>query len=229
MYGMDERRRIEELEDDNKRLRRLLDARDAPAELRHRLQSTTALLRTIIRKSSKTKRELEDYVAHLEDRLDAVMRAQSVADVEGNIDLRVVLADELFHYGEEVGKRVRLSGPGVRFRPRAGQTFALAIHELAVNSVEHGVLGEAEGRLDVVWSVVSDDRGSRMIFTWNEHEGDLPVETGVPGFGTEFLTQALAYELKATTSLDFEPDGLRCTIEFPLTKRIGEVGPARPS
>ncbi|MFW5641549.1 MAG: HWE histidine kinase domain-containing protein [Roseicyclus sp.] len=225
----DEIRRIEQLEADNKRLRRLLEVRDAPAELRHRLRSTTALLRSIIRRSSETKRDLEDYVAHLEDRLDAVMRAQETADVEGNVDLRRVLEQELFHYGEASDARVHVSGPRIFFRPRAGQTFALAIHELAVNSVEHGVLGEAGGRLDVVWSIVEDESGQRLVFAWNEHDGARPAEPGPAGFGTEFLTQALAYELKAETRLDFEPDGLRCTIAFPLTQRIAEVGPVRVS
>lgn len=39
----------------------------------------------------------------------------------------------------------------------------------------------------------------------------------------EVLTRTLGYELKAETSLAFEPDGLSCTIRFPLTQRIGRV------
>ena len=226
MTETDDRSRIAKLEADNMRLRRLLDARDAPGELRHRLQSTTALLRSVIRKSARTRRDLEDYVAHLEDRLDAVMRAQTTADLKGNVELRVVLEDELFHYGEEVGARVKLSGPRVYFKPRAGQMFALAIHELMVNSIEHGILGESEGQLDVSWTVATDKSDRPLTFIWKETGSPAPVTGGEAGFGTEFLTQALGYEIKAATTLDFQPDGLRCTISFPLTERVGEVPPA---
>jgi len=227
MAEHEETSRVAELEADNRRLRRLLDMRDAPGELRHRLNSTAALMRAIIRKSARTKRDLDDYVAHLDDRLEAVMRAQTAADLRGNIELRRTLSDELNHYAAEEGSRVRLSGPPVYFKPRAGQVFALAIHELAVNSVEHGVLGDAAGRLEVAWAVVTDDAGRTLTFAWNETEGNLPDEMGEAGFGTEFLVQALAYEIKSTTSLAFEPDGLRCTIRFPLTERIAEIGPDR--
>jgi len=227
MSETDDARRVAELEADNVRLRRLLDMRDAPGELRHRLHSTTALMRSIIRKSARTRRDLDDYVAHLEDRLDAVMRAQTTADLRGNIELRRALTDELSHYTAEEGEDVRLSGPPVYFKPRAGQMFALAIHELAVNSVEHGVLGDAAGRLDVAWTVTSDDPKKTLTFTWNETADTSPDPAGRDGFGTEILTQALAYELKATTRLGFEPQGLTCAIRFALTERIGEVGPAR--
>ena len=55
--------RIAELEADNRRLRRLLDQRDAPGELRHRLNSTLAMLRVIIRKSAETNRDLHAYAS----------------------------------------------------------------------------------------------------------------------------------------------------------------------
>ena len=44
------------------------------------------------------------------------------------------------------------------------------------------------------------------------------------------LTETIRYELKAATTLAYEPDGLRCTIRFPLAERVGRVledlGPA---
>ena len=83
--------RIAELEADNRRLRRLLDQRDAPGELRHRLNSTLAMLRVIIRKSAETKRDLHAYASHLEDRVDAMARAQAAADSHGSVELHNIL------------------------------------------------------------------------------------------------------------------------------------------
>lgn len=215
--------RIAELEDSNRRLRRLLDQRDAPGELRHRLRSTLALLRTVIRKSAATDRDREDYIAHLEDRIDAIARAQAVADQHGEIDLHDLLIDELFRYGVSEGERLVLSGPIVRLRPRAGQVFTLAAHELAVNAVEHGPLGAGDGRLKIVWMVAATEPGSPLTLNWTETGSSIIAASAHQGFGTEVLTRTLAYEFKAQTSLLFEPDGLHCSIRFPLGERIGRL------
>ena len=217
-------KRIAELEADNGRLRRLLDQRDAPGELRHRLHNTLAMLRVIIRKSAGTRRDLDAYVGHLEDRLDAVARAQVAADERGSVGLHDLFADELLHYGVKEGERVILSGPDVHLQPRAGQVLALAIHELAVNAVEHGASGTGHGRIEIAWSVASEEVDTPITITWKEL-GVTGVAAGSrQGFGTEVLTRTIAYELKASTTLAFEADGLRCTLRFPLTERIGRVG-----
>jgi two-component sensor histidine kinase len=216
--------RIAELEEANRRLRRLLDQRDAPGELRHRLRSTLALLRAIVRRSASTERDLPGYVAHLEDRLEAVTRAQGLADQHGEVDLRTLLLDELFHYGASEGERLLLSGPDMGLPPRAGQILALAIHEVAVNAVEHGTLGTNAGRIEVSWSVVGTEPDTSLLLTWTEFGSSPNGEPARRGFGTEVLTRMLPYDLKAETDLVFGPDGLRCTLRFPLPNGVGRIG-----
>jgi two-component sensor histidine kinase len=216
--------RIAELEADNRRLRRLLDQRDAPGELRHRLNSTLAMLRVIIRKSAETKRDLHAYASHLEDRVDAMARAQAAADSHGSVELHNILADELLHYGAKEGEQATLSGPDVHLRPRAGQILALAIHELAVNAVEHGALGAEGGRVDVTWKVETSAATPQLTIIWKERGSAGLAERGPAGFGTEVLTSTIAYELNATADMAFEADVLRCSLSFPLTDRIREAG-----
>ena len=216
--------RIAQLEKDNRRLRRLLNQRDAPGELRHRLRSTLALLRAIIRKSANTGRDLPGYVAHLEDRLEAIARAQHFADQHGEVDLRTLLADELLHYGASEGEKLVLTGPDVRFQPRAGQVMALAVHELAVNAVEHGVLGGEQGRIVVLWSIAHTAPGSKlMVLTWTEHGLTPDTRPSVGGFGTEVLTRMLAYDLQAETEIVFTGHEFRCTLGLPLPERVGRI------
>ena len=214
--------RITELEADNRRLRRLLDQRDAPSELRHRLHSTVALLRTIIRRSADTPRDLEDFVGHIEERLDAIARAQAAADERGAVSLHRLVADELLQYGAPEGDRVTLTGPHIDLQPKAGQVVALAVHELAVNAVEHGALGSA-GRIEVAWDVADDAAEPTLTFTWKERGGSSRPEPSRQGFGTEVLVRMLVYELKAITRLNHEPDGLRCTIRLPFIERVGRL------
>ena len=216
--------RIDELEVDNRRLRRLLDQRDAPGELRHRLRNTVAMLRTIIRKSARTERDFDTYVGHLEDRLDALTRAHAAADERGWVELHDLLADELLYYGASDGERAILSGPAIDLQPRAGQVLGLAIHELAVNAVEHGALGTSVGRVEVKWELSGVQQEPWLTLDWREISSATPPGPSREGFGTEVLTRTLAYELKAETNVTYDPEGLRCTIRFPFPERIGRVG-----
>lgn len=213
--------RIADLEEDDQRLRRLLSQRDAPGELRHRLRSTLGLLRSIVLRSATTGRELVDYVAHLEDRLDAITRAQALADQYGVVSLQRVLSDELLHYGASEGERLLLSGPEVLLQPRAGQVFALAVHELAVNSIEHGVLGAETGRVEVVWRVESGVEEVWLVFRWSEFGDADPGRRVGSGFGTEVLTRMLAYEFSAEPKWEMEREGLRYRVRMPLPERVG--------
>jgi len=193
--------RIRELEADNRRLRRFLDQRDAPGELRHRLRSTFALLSAIIRKSAQTPRDQASYADHLEDRLDAIARAQALADQYGEVNLHTVLSEELLKYGALESDRVVPSGPKFALQPRAGQIFALAIHELTINSVEHGALGSSDGGIEVRWSIRGGESDRSMTLCWSEPGTRVDAQPPRIGFGTEILTRMLSYELNAETTI----------------------------
>lgn len=215
--------RLGELEADNARLRRLLDAQNAPGELRHRLRGTLALLRAIIQKSARSKEDVEAYAAHLEDRLDAIVRAQAATDDSGEASLAGIVSAELHQYGASEGDQVSLDGPRVLLQPRAAQTVTLAVHELAVNALQHGPLVEGRGRVDVAWRAEAKGEGEMLSISWKE-AGPRPLpEVRTKGFGMTVLTEMLRYELQAVTQMDFEADGLRCSIAFPLPAKVGRV------
>lgn len=215
---------LSELQADNARLRRLLAARDAPGELRHRLRNTLALLRAIIRQSAETREDVEGYATHLEDRLDAIIRAQDAADRSGEVDLHALIADELHHYRAAEGEQVRLNGPTVLLQPRAAQVLALAVHELAVNAVEFGALMVPGGQIEVEWRSATNEPDTPVTLVWKEAGVALPIEQRRRGFGTKVLEETLRYELKTETAIVFEPNGLCCTVKFPLKPQLGRLG-----
>lgn len=218
--------RIAELEADNRRLRRLLEQQDAPRELRHRLRRTIALLRAIIRRSAATPRSLESHTHHIEGRLDSIARAQAEADERGGSDLHKLIADELLQYDAAEGDRLTLSGPKLCLQPRAGQIFALAIHELAVNAVEHGALG-ADGDIEVIWDVAEQDDAPSLTFVWRESFGRISPPATHEGLGTEVLTKMLTYELDATADLTLDAKSLVWTTTLPFTSSVGLLGSSR--
>lgn len=186
------------------------------AELQHRVRNTLSVIRSIARRTAATSATPDDYAMHLEGRIDAFARVQAATtrDPAGGADLEVLVAEELRAAAAREGEQLSIAGPQVRLSVRAATTIGLAIHELTTNSVKYGALAD-DGRLDVSWEI----DGDLLRFHW--HESDLKTPLSGPsrrGFGTEILESTLAYEFKARTTLEFRPDGLRCDIEFPLSR-----------
>lgn len=98
--------------------------------------------------------------------------------------------------------------------------MSIAIHELAVNAIEHGPLGIGGGRLNLVWRVSPDPVGS-LDFVWRESHGAPLARPDFRGFGTEVLTRMLPYELEADAHLTFESDGVQFRALIPLSESTG--------
>ncbi|MGN6489851.1 MAG: HWE histidine kinase domain-containing protein [Devosia sp.] len=213
------RTRVADLEAQNARYRRLLDQAGTPAELRHRHRNIMATLRQVIQQSAGSGRSLERYVSQLDDRLAALARIHASIDQHGGIDLHSIVADELLFYGLSEGRRLALSGPAVTLTPAAGQALGLAIHELAVNSVEHGAIGSGAGRLDVDWDVTGSELDRVFHFRWLEPL-KLGQPRGKPGFGTRVIEELLPYEISATSSLEFSARTLVCHLAVPFRSLV---------
>jgi two-component sensor histidine kinase len=213
--------RLAALEADNARLRRQLDAAGLSDGLRHGMRNTMAMMRTVMHRSAERTADVESYVAHLDGRFGAVMRVQAATDAFGEADLHTLISDELmFHLARE-GEQATLAGPRVRLRPKAAQVVALALHELTSNAVEHGSLALPQGRIRAAWRVSREAEPPVLTLDWAETGGSGIRASDRRGFGTDVLTEMLAYDLGAAVDLHYEPDGLRCTIRLPLTARIG--------
>jgi two-component sensor histidine kinase len=82
-------------------------------------------------------------------------------------------------------------------------SLALAIHELATNATKYGSLSARTGSV----AIEVEDVGDRWRMTWKEHGGPEVHQPEAAGFGTRLLHRS-----GMNTRLDFEPDGLRCTM-----------------
>lgn len=220
--------RIQTLERDNARLRRLLEQDGSTTGLRHQVRNTLAMVRDVVRQSAERFDGAQDYAAHLEGRLDAVFRIQNAIAgrrLDG-VGLHVLVGDEVLAQTAGDDDRLSIAGPDVLLQPTAAGIMALAIHELATNAVKFGALAAPDGRVAVSWTVVADGGGGPPILALNWVEsGGAAVPPSPPrqGFGSEVIEQALRYQLGAKGALDFAPGGLRCTISLPLAPAIGSL------
>lgn len=202
--------------DDLQRLRQ--HERVLLAELQHRVRNTIAVIRSIARRTAEQTQDVESYFAHFDGRLGAFARTQShvTRDPNAGVSLEDILRDELLSHHVAFDERVRVSGPEVRLTPRTADKIGLALHELATNAVKYGALSVSGGRLSVTWRE-HDEGDDQLCIEWREEVSEGIERPTGNGFGTEYLTQTLAYDLRADVRVEFRPEGLRCDIALPLS------------
>ncbi len=189
-------------------------------ELQHRTRNLLALLRSIIRRSGVTARSAEEFALHLEARISALARTQSVLALDGDTgpEMEDLLRTELTANAVRDGQ-FTIEGPAIRLSSRATQTMALAMHELTTNALKFGALGAPRGRIAVSWWL---DQQPLPTLHWRWIESGVSVAQLMPqhrGFGQELIERMLPYELGAQTEFAFAPGGLRCEIRLPLDER----------
>lgn len=190
-------------------------------ELQHRTRNLLGVVRAIARQLMKKGGSLEAFSDAYEERLGALGRVQGMlAEIDyGDISLRKLIEAELLAHGDGAMNtdKIKVEGPEVMLAATSAQALALGIHELATNAVKYGALGQEGGRLRVAWSLSQKAQHYLATIVWQESGVDMPIaETPTRiGYGTELITRALPYQLKAETELIYGSDGVRCTIALP--------------
>jgi two-component sensor histidine kinase len=187
------------------------------ADLKHRLRNNLAQTRSIIRRSQEIAESVEHFALHLEARIGAVGRLQGALTTAGDagIELEELVRTELI--ASAVPERSYLmQGPAVRLHTKGADSLALAVHELATNSLKFGALATPNGHLAVTWAAI-EGHVPRLRISWVE--SGTTIASLAPrrrGFGQELIECTLPYELGAQTRLMFSPGGVVCEIDVPL-------------
>ncbi len=192
------------------------------AELNHRVKNSLAIVGALARRTMQNSENAAGFVNAFEGRLKSFGRTHDTLSHENwtGVDMRQLVTSELRPYkGRD---RTHVSGPPVLLRPKAALAFGMTIHELASNAVKFGPLAAA-GRVDVTWDLTDGAKDPKLSFHWNESGGPAVTPPAHSGLGRKLIEELLQYELGATTRLTFEPAGVECLIELPLTRDVGEV------
>ena len=186
-------------------------------EFRRHSRRLFSVLRAIVRRSDDSASNERDVAARIESRIGALGRVHEMimrSPREG-IDFEELVHGELLAQAIPVS-RYRVSGPDTRIGVEAAIPVALALHELAVNSVIHGAFTGPNGTLDVAWDHVRRDAREWLHLSWRESNANDPGHAPTrKGFGLELLERSLPYELDACTRVDWSPTGTRIEIEIP--------------
>lgn len=196
-------------------------ARTLLAELQHRVRNTLGVVRSIVRRTAEQARDVQGFAYHLDGRLAAFARVQAMVtrQPDAGILLSEIVDDELLAHAVQPDGSVHVEGDAARLPAALAERLSLAVHELATNSVKHGILGKDGGRLDVRWRLGDGQDGPLLSFSWTETGLGRPLrKPRRTGFGTELLTRTLAYELKAKSAMHFGKAGFSYTLFVPLPR-----------
>ncbi len=188
-------------------------------ELNHRVKNTLAIVQAIAGQTFRGNEALEEARDAFTARLMSLSRTQDILTVERwrGADLRRVVAEGVDHHAGG-GDRISLEGPAIRLSPRAATAMAMAIHELCTNAAKYGALSVPEGRVDIAWRIDRPpDDEERFSLRWKEIDGPPVEKPARKGFGSRLIERNLASELSGEASIAYEPGGILCVIEAPLS------------
>jgi two-component sensor histidine kinase len=190
------------------------------ADLQRRARNILAIVRSIVRRSGETAQSQEDFTSHLEGRVSALARIQGALLTFGHAgpELEDLIRSEMTANAVREAQ-FEISGPSIRLTAQAAQSLALAIHELTTNALKFGALAVSTGHIDVSWTFDTTASVPRLRLAWTESGVPNVPKSSRRGFGHELIERVLPYELDATTAIAFAPEGVRCTIDVPLTGR----------
>ena len=186
-------------------------------ELNHRVKNTLANILSIVALTRRRSDNVDEFADGIDGRIRALSATHDLLTQSewGTTPIASVIAAELAPYAHDADHEVVSEGPEVELAPNDALSLGLAIHELATNAAKFGSLSRSGGQVHVSWSLVNE-RVAKI--RWVESGGPLVDAEPKRGFGMDLIEKIIAHELRHPVDLDFEPDGVRCTLMVPVRK-----------
>jgi light-regulated signal transduction histidine kinase (bacteriophytochrome)/ActR/RegA family two-component response regulator len=181
-------------------------------ELNHRVKNILALIKSLVSHPVADGRSIEDYMASLKGRIQALALAHDqVIRGAGGGPLKALLDAELLPYRETVAE-IAIDGPDVLLDARAYSVLALVLHELATNAAKYGALSFHVGRLSLRWErTTAGDCNIR----WIERGGPPVAPPTRTGFGSMLIGRSIPYDLGGESDVEYAPSGASVRLLIP--------------
>jgi PAS domain S-box-containing protein len=131
-------------------------------------------------------------------------------------DLRRIVFEELQPYALGDDDRVVIAGDPVRLSPRAAQSVAMAIHELATNAAKYGAFSRSRGAVRIRWSLQA--AASTLRIVWTERGGPPVQPPSRKGLGSTIIQRALE-QIDGAADFRWSFEGLECDLSFPIDSK----------
>lgn len=184
------------------------------AELNHRVKNTLAVVQGLAHQTFRqtgepSRKAFEGRLAALAAAHDLLTRSHwESTSLER-------LADDTLRIAGSNGQRIGAEGPHVLLSPHAALTIAIALHELITNTLKYGALSAEAGSVRLCWNPLPEQGILRI--EWREQGGPPVRRPSHKGFGSLLLERTLARDLGGRVELNFEPQGVVCVIDMPMS------------
>ncbi|MEE4208308.1 MAG: CheR family methyltransferase, partial [Parvularcula sp.] len=185
-------------------------------ELNHRVKNTLAVVDAIARQTFEGFEDHETFKA-FEGRLASLSGAHSLlSDANWEKTTLHEVPESTRRACGVARDRIEIEkGPLVRLDPSQGVSVTMALHELLTNAMKYGALSNNDGRVNLRWSIATDDR-SELRIEWRERGGPPVKPPSKEGFGTMMIRETLSYQLDGSVVLEYPIEGFCCSIVAPL-------------
>jgi PAS domain S-box-containing protein len=176
-------------------------------EMRHRLRNAFTVSSAIAMVSAKDAPEHKQFASHLADRYAALALAQS--QMLENSEKPLQLADMLEVLTAPYPPIEWQCPENLLINERNARVIALAVSELATNSLKYGALSQNSAvTLD---SLV---QGERLRVTWHEPQIVQPQQSAGGGGSGHLLIERMAKVYGGSFNLDWSASGLTASLEL---------------
>jgi PAS domain S-box-containing protein len=186
-------------------------------EVDHRARNVLAIVQSIMRLTKAP--TAADYVEAVEGRIRSLSRAHSLLSEsrwEG-ADLRRLVDEELAPYLNEGTARIQQAESDEIFLlPKAAQTLAMVLHELATNAAKYGALSpQSPGGISLSWGMEEES----LVIRW--------IETGVAnarkatsqGYGMRLIEASLR-QIGGDAHFDWSSNGVNVTLRLSASENL---------
>jgi two-component system CheB/CheR fusion protein len=184
-------------------------------EIQHRIKNTLATVQAIATQTFRSSPgECDAFVA----RLHALAGAHDLLTNDNwhQAALVELVGKALDAFQEKRRERFLIDGPdGIFLDAQKSSLLVMALHELATNATKYGALSNDKGQVRIAWEILADGPPQRFRLCWKESGGPPVQPPKQKGFGSLLIERALQYQL-GQARLDFDPQGLVCSIEMSL-------------
>jgi two-component system CheB/CheR fusion protein len=188
-------------------------------ELNHRVKNTLATVQAIALQTFRYTDTREAFRETFLERLMALSKTHNLLTASNweGASLRALLLSELAPYQVGNPPRFIVEGQDTQLDAPVALALGLALHELATNAVKYGALSVPAGRVAIRWEI--DASADRLGLRWMETGGPDVEKPTRRGMGLRVIEGGLMHELGGRSRIDFDPSGVQCLIDIPMTGR----------
>ncbi|MDA7430482.1 sensor histidine kinase [Primorskyibacter aestuariivivens] len=201
----------------------------------HRADNLAQVTAALARQTAQHSGDKEDFLDRFLARLDAMAATTDDLTRGGQRlphSLLKLARHQLRAHLEAFPNRISIQGDDEDLNSEAARQIALALDELATNSVKHGALRDDDGKVYLRWDRTGGEMGQppQLDLQWIETRPEAvpattttaPPETGF-GYGSRVLNLVVPQRLGGQADADFSTGALAYSLSLPL-ERIAPQG-----